>query len=127
MPKPSRWTVEKRYEIVMEVIKGKEPIAAIARKYQVSDAVILSQMARAVLRRRQSGAEFRKWRISVAESRRGPTATDRGTGEGHRTAGGRDPFFKKAVEDVKPSWSAVETARVEEGIKVDTAVQNSLR
>src|SRR5437867_9876069 len=40
MPKPSRWTVEKRYEIVMEVIKGKEPIAAIARKYQVSDAVI---------------------------------------------------------------------------------------
>jgi len=40
MPKPSRWNVEKRYEIVMEVIKGKEPIAAIARKYQVSDAVI---------------------------------------------------------------------------------------
>src|SRR5213594_3437686 len=82
-----------------------------------------SQMARAVLRRRQSGAEFRKWRISVAESRRGPTATDRGTGEGHRTAGGRDPFFKKAVEDVKPSWSAVETARVEEGIKVEPAMR----
>ena len=40
MPKPSRWTVEKRYEIVMEAIKGKEPIAAIARKYQVSDAII---------------------------------------------------------------------------------------
>ena len=37
MPKPSRWTVEKRYEIVMEAIKGKEPIAAIARKHQVSD------------------------------------------------------------------------------------------
>src|SRR5215471_3032610 len=40
-----------------------------------------SQMARAVLRRRQSGAEFREWDISVAESRRGPAATDRGTGE----------------------------------------------
>lgn len=40
MPKPSRWSVEKRYEIVMEAIKGKEPIAAIARKYQVSDAII---------------------------------------------------------------------------------------
>lgn len=40
MPKPSRWTVEKRYEIVMEVIRGKEPIAAIARKHQVSDAII---------------------------------------------------------------------------------------
>ena len=40
MPKPSRWTVEKRYEIVLEVIKGKEPIAQIARQHQVSDAVI---------------------------------------------------------------------------------------
>ena len=40
MPKPSRWSVEKRYEIVMEVIKGKEPIAQIARKHQVSDAII---------------------------------------------------------------------------------------
>jgi len=40
MPKRSRWTVEKRYEIVMEVIKGKEPIAQIARKHQVSDAII---------------------------------------------------------------------------------------
>lgn len=40
MPKPSRWTAEKRYEIVMEAIKGKEPIAQIARKHQVSDAMI---------------------------------------------------------------------------------------
>jgi transposase len=40
MPKPSRWTVEKRYEIVMEAIKGKEPIAAIARRHQISDAII---------------------------------------------------------------------------------------
>jgi transposase-like protein len=40
MPKPSRWTVEKRYEIVMEAIKGKEPIVAIARKHGVSDAII---------------------------------------------------------------------------------------
>ena len=40
MPKPSRWTEEKRYEIVMEALKGKEPIAQIARKHQVSDAII---------------------------------------------------------------------------------------
>jgi len=40
MPKPSRWTAEKRYAIVMEAIKGKEPIAQIARKHQVSDAII---------------------------------------------------------------------------------------
>ena len=40
MPKPSRWTAEKRYEIVTEILKGKEPITQIARKHQVSDALI---------------------------------------------------------------------------------------
>jgi len=40
MPKPSRWTQEKRYEIVMETVRGKESISAIARKHQVSDALI---------------------------------------------------------------------------------------
>lgn len=40
MPKPSRWTPEKRYEIVMETLRGKESISAIARKHQVSDALI---------------------------------------------------------------------------------------
>jgi transposase-like protein len=40
MPKPSRWTAEKRYEIVVEILKGKEPITQIARKHQVSDALI---------------------------------------------------------------------------------------
>src|SRR5713101_5612862 len=81
------------------------------------------QMAGAVLRRRQGGAEFREWNVSVAEPRRGPATTDRGVGESHRTAGGGDPFFKKAVEDVKPSWSAVEAARVEEGLKVEPAMR----
>jgi transposase len=40
MPKPSRWTQEKRYEVVMETIRGKESITAIARKHQVSDGLI---------------------------------------------------------------------------------------
>jgi transposase-like protein len=40
MSKPSRWTAEKRYEVVMEVLRHEEPIAQIARKYQISDAVI---------------------------------------------------------------------------------------
>jgi transposase-like protein len=40
MPKPSRWTGEKRYEIIAEILKGKEAIAQIARKHQVSDALI---------------------------------------------------------------------------------------
>ena len=40
MPKPSRWTAEKRYEIVQEMLRGKEPIAQLARKHQVSDALL---------------------------------------------------------------------------------------
>jgi len=40
MPKPSRWTPEKRFEIVMETLTGKESISAIARKHQVSDSLI---------------------------------------------------------------------------------------
>ena len=40
MPKPSRWTPEKRYEIVMEILRGKESITQIARKHQVSDALM---------------------------------------------------------------------------------------
>lgn len=40
MPRPSRWTAEKRYEIVMEMLRGQEPIAKIARKHQVSDALL---------------------------------------------------------------------------------------
>src|SRR2546425_4905119 len=82
-----------------------------------------SQMARTILRGRQGGAEFRKWNIGFAQARRRSAAADRGAGESHRTAGGRDPFFKKAVEDVKASWSAVEAARVEEGLRVEPAIQ----
>src|SRR5262245_50338174 len=81
------------------------------------------QMARTVLRRRQGGAEFRERNNSVAQSRRCIAAADRGTGKSHRTASRRDPFFKKAVEDVKPSWNAVEAARVEGGLKVDPAMR----
>ena len=40
MPKPSRWTAEKRYEIIREVLRHEESISQTARKYQVSDTVI---------------------------------------------------------------------------------------
>lgn len=40
MPRPSRWTAEKRYEIVMAVLRQKETIAQIARRHQVSDTLI---------------------------------------------------------------------------------------
>lgn len=40
MPKPSRWTADKRFEIIREVLNGEESISQIARKYQVSDSLI---------------------------------------------------------------------------------------
>lgn len=40
MAKPSRWNAEKRYQIVKEALSQKEPIGRIARRYQVSEALI---------------------------------------------------------------------------------------
>jgi transposase-like protein len=40
MPKQSRWTAEKRFEIVMEVLRKEESIAQIARRYQVKDKLL---------------------------------------------------------------------------------------
>ena len=38
MAKPSRWTAEKRYQIVKEALSEKEPLGQIARRHQVSEA-----------------------------------------------------------------------------------------
>jgi transposase-like protein len=40
MAKPSRWTAEKRYQIVKEVLSQKEPVGQVARRHQVSEALI---------------------------------------------------------------------------------------
>jgi transposase len=40
MAKPSRWNAEKRYQIVKEALSQKEPIGQIARRHQVSEALI---------------------------------------------------------------------------------------
>jgi transposase len=40
MAKPSRWTAEKRYQIVKEALSQKEPIGQIARRHQVSEGLI---------------------------------------------------------------------------------------
>jgi transposase-like protein len=40
MAKPSRWTAEKRYQIVKEALSQKEPMAQIARRHQVSEGLI---------------------------------------------------------------------------------------
>jgi hypothetical protein len=38
--KPSRWNVEKLYEVVKEMLSQKEPIGQIARRHQVSEGLI---------------------------------------------------------------------------------------
>ena len=40
MAKPSRWTAERRYQIVKEALSQKEPVGQIARRHQVSEALI---------------------------------------------------------------------------------------
>jgi len=40
MAKPSRWSAEKRYQIVKEALSQKEPIGQIARRHQVSEGLI---------------------------------------------------------------------------------------
>lgn len=40
MAKPSRWTAEKRYQIVKEAVSQKEPVGQIARRHQVSEGLI---------------------------------------------------------------------------------------
>lgn len=42
MAKPSRWTAEKRYQIVKEALSQKEPLGQIARRHQVSEGADLS-------------------------------------------------------------------------------------
>jgi transposase len=40
MAKPSRWTAEKRYQIVKKALSQKEPMAQIARRHQVSEGLM---------------------------------------------------------------------------------------
>ena len=78
MPKPSRWTAEKRYEIVMEMLKGKEAIAQLARKHQVSDALL------------------HKWRERFFEG--GKAAMNFENGAGHR---GQQEALEQQIEELQ--------------------------
>src|SRR5689334_1203229 len=71
-------------------------------------------MARTVLRRREGCTEFRgRARGGFTQPRAGARTEDRGTRKGYRTTGGRNPFFKKTIDDLNLDWRTVETARVE--------------
>ena len=98
------WTVEKRYEIVLEMLGGKESIAQIARQHKAGKVLL------------------HRWGVPFFEDGRADLAlengaADRGITGRHRRTGGRNPFLRKTIEDVKPSWGAVEAARMEVGLK----------
>jgi transposase-like protein len=57
MAKPSRWTADKRYQIVKEALSQKEPMAQIARRHQVSEAYEGGKTALAFDGRPGSGGE----------------------------------------------------------------------
>jgi transposase-like protein len=57
MAKPSRWTAEKRYQIVKEALGQKEPVGQIARRHQVSEGLIFAGEISSL-----TGAR-RRWRL----------------------------------------------------------------
>ncbi len=55
MAKPSRWTAEKRYQIVKEALSQKEPLGQLARRHQVSERLIYRWRDKFLRMRRASG------------------------------------------------------------------------
>jgi transposase len=80
MPRPSRWTAEKRYEIVMEMLRGQEPIAKIARKHKVSDTLL------------------HRWRERFLEGGRAGLEFDNGAAGRHR---GQQEALERQIEDLQ--------------------------
>lgn len=79
-----------------------------------------TSMARAFFPSRQIGAVDGGARITIRSY--GPRAADSGAATSDRRAIGGDPFFKKAVEEIKPSWQQVEEARAEFKLPVTRAI-----
>jgi transposase-like protein len=75
MAKPSRWTAEKRYQIVKEALSQKEPLGQIARRHQVSERLIYAGEISF------SKAAKRRWRLMGAGVQRRESGVE--------TAGGR--------------------------------------
>ena len=78
MAKPSRWTAEKRYQIVKEAVSQKEPMGQIARRHQVSEALIY------------------RWREKFFEG--GKAALDF---DGRKGSGGEKAALEREVEELQ--------------------------
>ena len=78
MAKPSRWTAEKRYQIVKEALSQKEPMGQIARRHQVSEALIY------------------RWREKFYDGGKGALAF-----EGRNRLGGEKAALEHQVEELQ--------------------------
>ena len=78
MAKPSRWTAEKRYQIVKEALSQKEPMGQIARRHQVSEALIY------------------RWREKFYDGGKAALAFD-----GRRGSGGEKAVLERQVEGLQ--------------------------
>lgn len=78
MAKASRWTGEKRYQIVKEALSQKEPVGQIARRHQVSEALIY------------------RWREKFFEGGRAALAF-----EGRSGSGGEKAALERQVEELQ--------------------------
>ena len=78
MAKPSRWTAEKRYQIVKEALSQKEPIGQIARRHQVSEGLIY------------------RWREKFYEGGKAALAFD-----GHSGSGTQKAALERQVEELQ--------------------------
>jgi transposase-like protein len=78
MAKPSRWTAEKRYQIVKEALSQKEPLVQVARRHQVSEALIY------------------RWRDKFYEGGKAALAFD-----GRKGSQGEKAALERQVEDLQ--------------------------
>jgi transposase len=78
MAKPSRWTAEKRYQIVKEALSQKEPLGQLARRHQVSEGLIY------------------RWRDKFFEGGKAALAFD-----GRRVGGGEKAALERQVEELQ--------------------------
>ena len=78
MAKPSRWNAEKRYRIVKEALSRKERMGQIARRHQVSEALIY------------------RWREKFYEGGKAALAF-----EGRSGSGGEKAALERQVEELQ--------------------------
>ena len=78
MAKPSRWAAEKRYQIVKEALSQKEPLVQVARRHQVSEALIY------------------RWRDKFYEGGKAALAFD-----GRKGSQGEKAALERQVEDLQ--------------------------